>query len=113
MRSATGRAWRSPPKITFDWQEWLPYVEDSDLTDAQKREMIETLWAIVIAFVDLGWEVSDAEQETCGQALDLRAALEAAVLYSKASSATDEPSLLPIDLGTEKATQNPDKKEEV
>ena len=70
------------PTLQFDWQEWLPYVEDSDLTDDQKREMIETLWSIAIAFVDLGWDVADAPQETSGQILDLKAALEAAVLNS-------------------------------
>jgi len=71
------------PTLQFDWQEWLPFVEDSDLTDDQKREMIETLWSIVIAFVDLGWDVIDAPEETGGQSLDLKAALEAAVLNSK------------------------------
>ena len=69
--------------LQFDWQEWLPFVEESDLTDDKKREMIEALWSIVIAFVDLGWDVSDAPQESSGQTLDLKAALEAAVLNSK------------------------------
>lgn len=71
------------PTLHFDWKEWLPFVEDSDLTDDQKRKMIEALWSIIIAFVDLGWDISDAAQETGGQSLDLRAALEAAVLNSK------------------------------
>lgn len=74
---------QSKPILQFDWEEWLPYVEDSDLTDDQKREMIEALWSIVVAFIDLGWDVSDAPQETSGQTLDLKAALEAAVLNSK------------------------------
>mmetsp|Transcript_23905 Transcript_23905/g.43460 ORF Transcript_23905/g.43460 Transcript_23905/m.43460 type:complete len:91 (-) Transcript_23905:1631-1903(-) len=73
---------RPMPSVQFDWQDWLPYMEDTDLTDAQKREMIETLWSIVLAFVDLGWDVTDSPKETCGQVLDLQAALEAAVLNS-------------------------------
>lgn len=71
------------PTLQFDWQDWLPGVEGSDLTDAQKREMIEALWSIVIAFVDLGWEVGNAPTETGGQTIDLCAALRAAVVHSK------------------------------
>lgn len=71
------------PTLQFDWEEWLPYVEESDLTDAQKREMIETLWSIVIGFVDLGWCVCSAPKESSGQIPDLRAALAAAVVHSK------------------------------
>lgn len=70
------------PSVQFNWQDWLPYIEDSNLTDAQKREMIETLWSIILAFVDLGWEVTDSPKQTCGQVFDLKAALEAAVLHS-------------------------------
>lgn len=74
---------RRQTTIYFDWQEWLPYIEDSELTEAQKKEMIDTLWSIVMAFVDLGWEVGAAPEETSGQTLDLKAALEAAVLNSE------------------------------
>ena len=70
------------PSVQFNWQDWLPYLADTDLTDDQKQEMIETLWSIVLAFVDLDWDVTDAPKETCGQVLDLKAALTAAVLYS-------------------------------
>jgi len=69
--------------LHLNWEDWLPYFEDADLTVTEKREMIETLWSIVIAFVDLGWDISDAPQKTGGQVLDLRAALTAAVVNSK------------------------------
>ena len=76
-----------PSKLTttihFDLQEWLPYIEGSELTEDQKEEMIETLWSIVLTFVDLGWGVHSAPQETSGQNPDLRAALAAAVVNSK------------------------------
>lgn len=74
---------KGKPTLQLIWQDWIPFVEDSDLTDDQKREMIETLWSIVMAFVDLDWEVSADRQETSGQILDLKAALEAAVLNSQ------------------------------
>ncbi len=70
------------PKLHHDWEDWLPYLEQSDATPEQKRALIEALWSIVLCFVDLGWDVSDAS-ESCGEPLDLKAALEAAMLNSK------------------------------
>ena len=76
------------PTMRFDWQDWLPYFEDTNIPDNQKQELIETLWALVLSFVDLGFEVS-ANPENCGESLDLKAVLEAAVVNSKASPAND------------------------
>lgn len=73
--------------LTFNWEDWLPYFEDETISDAQKREMIETLWQIVIAFVDLGFELNPHQQvgqQSCGQNLDLKSLLERAVLRSDA-----------------------------
>lgn len=85
---------RPAPKVHFDWQDWLPYVAHADSSEAEKRELIETLWTIVISFVDLGWEVSEdsaigGDKESCGQNIDLTAALRAAVLNSQISSSQD------------------------
>lgn len=77
------------PTLTFEWTEWLPYMADSDLTDDQKRAVIETLWSIVMGFVDLGWEIESRASETSGQTLDLRTALKAAVLNSKSDAKED------------------------
>lgn len=51
-----------PPSLTIDWELYGEYLEDSDLSDDQKREFIETLWSIVIAFVDLGFGVHPVQQ---------------------------------------------------
>ncbi|MEL7029898.1 MAG: hypothetical protein AAGL49_12000, partial [Pseudomonadota bacterium] len=40
------------PKVTFDWEAWLPNLEASDASDAEKRQLIETLWTIVIDEAD-------------------------------------------------------------
>lgn len=73
---------KPPPGLHLNWEDWLPYFEDSDATDAEKRQMIEALWSIAMAFVDLGWNI-DSAPETSGQTLDLTAALRAAVLNSE------------------------------
>ena len=70
------------PTLRFDWQEWLPYLDDSNIPDDQKREWIETLWAIVLGFVDLGFDIKSAP-ETCGKEIDLKSLMEAAVISSE------------------------------
>ena len=47
------------PALRFDWHDWLPYLADSNIPDAQKQEFIETLWPIVLSFVDLGYRQSN------------------------------------------------------
>jgi len=44
----------STPALSLDWELFGTYLEASDLIDAQKREFIETLWSLVVNFVDLG-----------------------------------------------------------
>jgi len=51
-----------PPSLTIDWELCGTYLEDSDLSDAKKREFIETLWSIVVSFVDLGFGVHPVQQ---------------------------------------------------
>ena len=72
----------SRPKLIFNWEDWIPYLEEMELTEAQQRQFIETFWQIVVIFVDLGWEIGP-DPEICGQNLDLAAALKAAVLQSE------------------------------
>jgi hypothetical protein len=72
----------NPMAIRFDWQDWLPYLEGSDLPNDKKREFIQSLHAIVMGCVDLGFNLNPA-QEICGEVLDLKAVLENAVLNSE------------------------------
>ncbi|MEO0698065.1 MAG: hypothetical protein AAFY84_18485, partial [Pseudomonadota bacterium] len=72
------------PSLHLNWEDWLIDLEDSDACLDDKRQLIETLWTIMTAFVDLGWDVSPAHAtETCGQQLDLKVVLTAAVLNLK------------------------------
>jgi len=71
-----------PPAIHFDWRDWEQYIEDADASDEEKRKLIETLFVIVLGFVDLGFGLNP-EQEICGEDIDLTAVLQAAVLGSR------------------------------
>lgn len=46
-----------PGMLKLDAEKYLPYVEEFDITDTQKIELLGTLWNIMSAFVDLGWDV--------------------------------------------------------
>lgn len=48
--------------LSFDYEEYAPYLEDSDLTEEQKREFLETLWNIMVSFVDLGFGIHPVQQ---------------------------------------------------
>ena len=48
--------------LTFDVSKYMPFVEGSELSDAEAKELLESLWAIVVGFVDLGFEVSPIQQ---------------------------------------------------
>lgn len=45
------------PRLAIDWDLYADYLDDADLSGEQKREFIETLWYIVLSFVDLGFGV--------------------------------------------------------
>jgi len=67
------------PALRVDWMDWLPYLDDEDISQEQKREWIETVWSIVLAFVDLGFDIKSTP-EICGEEIDLHAILTAGVL---------------------------------
>jgi len=51
---------------TFDADEYWEFVEDFDLSDAQKLEYLETIWSIVTSFVDLAFGLHPLQQ-ACGK----------------------------------------------
>lgn len=64
----------SPPVITVDYDLYAHYLEGSELSDAQKQELLQTLWNIVCEFVSLGFNVHPVQQakKTCGQVTENR-----------------------------------------
>lgn len=58
----------TPGKLTiqFDAREFAHFLDDSDLTEEQKLEYIQTIWQIVLQFIDLGFGIHPVQQ-ACGQ----------------------------------------------
>jgi len=52
----------NPLTLSVDWELYADALENSDLTDDEKREFIETLWGIIVAFVDLGFGIHPLQQ---------------------------------------------------
>ena len=79
----------APPSLTIDWDLYGSYLEDSDMSDEQKREFIQTLWNIIVNFIDLGFGVhpiQQAKQISSGQDDDLASLLQQSVVSSKNNS---------------------------
>lgn len=58
------------PSVGIDIEKYQAWLDDPDLTDNQKKQIIEALWSIIVAFVDLGFGVHPAQQ-VCGKADNL------------------------------------------
>ena len=50
------------PTLTIDVAYYQNLLDDTDLTDEQKKEVIETLWSIVCEFVMIGFNVHPVQQ---------------------------------------------------
>lgn len=50
------------PSIGIDYARYDHYLKNADLTQQQKQEFLDTLWNIVVGFVDLGFGVHPIQQ---------------------------------------------------
>lgn len=53
---------RAVPTLTIDWERYGTYLDESDLSDADKRAFLETLLSIVVSAVDLGFGIHPVQQ---------------------------------------------------
>ncbi|MFN3171255.1 MAG: hypothetical protein ACE37E_11240 [Hyphomicrobiales bacterium] len=62
----------SYPALEIDYELYMRMLEDSEWNDEQKREFIETMWSIIVSFVDLGFGVHPVQQaqDACAQIED-------------------------------------------
>lgn len=58
------------PSLQVDWEVYAQMLEASDWSDARKREFIETMWSLVMTFVDLGYGIHPIQQ-ACGESNSL------------------------------------------
>ena len=60
---------RSPPVIGFDYEAYAPYLEGTEYSEEQKRELLEALWSLICEFVAMGFEVHPIQQaeNACGK----------------------------------------------
>lgn len=48
--------------LTLDVELYQSYIDDPSMSEADKRELIETLWSIMLSFVDLGFGIHPLQQ---------------------------------------------------
>ncbi|QEW21466.1 hypothetical protein LA6_003677 [Marinibacterium anthonyi] len=70
--------------LGIDVEKYQAYLDDPSLSDAQRAEIMNALWSIMMAFVELGFGVHPVQQ-ACGQVeknLDLASSHDSNVLPS-------------------------------
>lgn len=60
------------PVLRFDVEAYRPHLADSDLTEAQQKELLVAIWQIMVAFADLGFGLDPVQYLQGLQALDNR-----------------------------------------
>jgi hypothetical protein len=55
--------------IAFDYELYAHYLADTALSEAEKREFLETMWNLVAQMMMLGFEITPAQQAAnpCGK----------------------------------------------
>ena len=51
-----------PSALSFDADEFIQYVKDHDLSEAEAFEFLATVWVYIVAFVDLGFGIHPLQQ---------------------------------------------------
>ncbi len=57
------------PVVTVDYKRYAHYLDNSDLTEDEKAEYLQTIWNIICEFVSLGFGVHPLQQidDACGK----------------------------------------------
>jgi len=54
------------PYLTVDVEKYQEYLDGTAMTNAQKEEFLQSMWQIIVSFVELGFGVHPL-QEVCGK----------------------------------------------
>lgn len=80
--------------LQVDVERYQAYLDDPEMTDEERRQVIEALWVIVSCFVELGFQVHPSQQ-VCGKvenALDIAGNSDSTEVQSKHRNSTEKPS---------------------
>lgn len=61
--------------LTLDVEYYQAILDSDDIPEEKKRELIETLWQIVVSFVDLGFGIHPLQQASDGEEAKLHPAV--------------------------------------
>ena len=62
---------RPRPALVLDLSLYETYLADAEIPEEQRRALLETLWQIVVGFVDLGFDLHPVQQVETGDTEDL------------------------------------------
>jgi len=68
--------------VKFDPSVYAPLLDDVEITDAEKLELLHSLYAILKSFIDLGFQL-DFSMPACGQGTDKTGAALSTHIYSQ------------------------------
>lgn len=54
--------------LTLDVDLYQNFLDETELSEDQKREILQAVWIVLVGFIDLGFKI--APQNTCGQVGD-------------------------------------------
>jgi len=56
-------------RVNVDFAAYLPYLENEDISEEEKRAFLQALWGIITDFVALGFGVHPVQhiEDACGQ----------------------------------------------
>lgn len=57
MEKEKGTAGSEYKTLTLDVEYYQSLLDDVDISEEQKQEFIETMWAIMVQFVDMGFGI--------------------------------------------------------
>lgn len=61
--SSTSRAHKSRPRsIEINVEAYQSLLDQAELTSEQRIEFLEAIWSIIVAFIDLGFDVHPVQQ---------------------------------------------------
>ncbi len=74
------------PALKLDVERYEKMLNDCDLTEEQRQEFLETIWTIIVGFVDLGFDIHPLQQadvQGCAQDINLTSFMANNVVSSK------------------------------